>query len=185
MNNEISLEDKHEFVKWILECVKLKRKECEYLFRKLSYNKELLEKVCFVDRNANHAPFGAIVSAREVVAGIPFRYFKNKLMTAEVHNLIYDISNVDAIFYIQVNVSREYRGDAYYRVIEEYSHNEKEEEETCHEEIEGFIDSLENLGARRVILSEIDMALDTRDKKRFNELTKKLMELHKPLDNKK
>lgn len=185
MNSEIDLDKKHEFVKWIIECVQLKRSECDLLLDTLYSHKNLLEKIRFVDSNARYAPRGIIVSAKGIHT-VPFRYLKRHDVTGEMFSLVRDIENINDIFYFQVNLPQKLKGDEYYSVIEEcpyfeYHGDEKDIEKGVIE----FINDMEIIGSRRAILEEIDMALDNRDKKKFDKLIEKLRNLHNPFDNTK
>lgn len=174
----ISVEDKKDFIRWFLNHFQLKRRESVWILNYLINHDALMEKVHFVDE-ARFCPRGIVIST-QCVDEVPFRFYKDQIMTTDAEKSFHDIRlNRNEPVYIQLNFDNANQSVKLAAVLEENPFMPEDY----------FITEKEKSIAKRVlneslfqfqlnrIQSEIDSALDEGNKEKFNKLTKELKTL--------
>lgn len=178
MASSVPLIEKKTFIRWFLKNFQLKKREGVWILNYLLSEDAILRNVHFVE-DAHYTERGIIMSSVEH-EGVPFRYYRGKVMTQDAEKCFHDLRlNPQDHFYIQINFPGAYTYINYLSVVERnpfVPHNvplTMKDEMTVVQLIENslFIQQEEN------ILSQIDDALDTGDQERFYELTETLAKL--------
>ncbi|WP_019414786.1 ReoY family proteolytic degradation factor [Paenisporosarcina sp. TG20] len=175
MTASVSVMEKKEFVRWFLKRYQMKRRECVWILNYLLSHDDLLQKVHFVEE-AHYCPRAMVMSVTEST-GVPFRFYKGNLMTADAEKSFHDLRlHPNEDMFIQLNFPNVPPSSEYLAVLEEnpfmpkYLHiNDKDRliaEEVLKISMESF--------RKENILKQIDEALDANDKERFIELSKLL-----------
>lgn len=177
----VPVDTKKEFVRWFLQHHKLKRRECVWILNYLLSHETLLANVHFTDE-AHYCPRSMVMSTTKS-EGIPFRFYKGNLMTADAEKAFHDLRLHDREkMYIQLNFPNNHINPEYASVREEnpflpsYLQISEADRKLAHRLME---ESMENLN-REHLRKNIDEALDQNDKERFIELSKLLNDLHMP-----
>ncbi|KOO49048.1 ReoY family proteolytic degradation factor [Viridibacillus arvi] len=172
MTASVSVMDKKVFVHWFLKRYQLKRRECVWILNYLLGHDELLEHVHFVEE-AHYCPRAMVMSTTES-SGIPFRFYKGNIMTADAEKSFHDLRmHPEEEMYIQLNFPKLPPSGEYLAVLEENPHMPKylhisEKDRMLAEEI--LNDSMKSF-REETILKQIDEALDNNDKEKFYELS--------------
>ena len=172
MTASVSVIEKKEFVRWFLKRYQMKRRECVWILNYLLSHDELLQKVHFVEE-AHYCPRAMVMSVTES-SGVPFRFYKGNLMTADAEKSFHDLRlHPSEDMYIQLNFPNIPASSEFLAVLEEnpfmptyLNTNDKERllaEEVLQESMHTF--------REEHILKQIDEALDANDKDRFFELS--------------
>ncbi|WP_408022386.1 MULTISPECIES: ReoY family proteolytic degradation factor [Solibacillus] len=174
----VPLNDKKLFIRWFLKNFQLKRREGVWILNYLLSNDELLENVHFVDE-AHYCPRSIVMSTIETTS-IPFRFYKENIMTSDAEKAFHDLRiNAHESIYFQLNFPSIPPDPLYLAVLEENPYVPKDL----------FISEKDRLAAQRLLensvlefqeqqlLREIDEALDAGDKDRFFELSNLLQAL--------
>lgn len=178
MTASVSIVDKKAFVRWFLKNYQLKRRECVWILNYLLSNDELLKHIRFVEE-AHYCPRAMVMSTVEST-GVPFRFYKGNVMTADAEKSFHDLRlNEKEDMYLQLNFPNIPPSTQYLAVLEENPFmpetllvNEKDRllaEEMLSTSL--FVFQQEKL------LAQIDEALDKGDKDRFFELSNLLQAL--------
>ena len=102
MTASVSVLDKKEFVRWFLKKYQMKRRECVWILNYLLSHDELLENIHFVEE-AHYCPRAMVMSTTDSI-GIPFRFYKGNIMTADAEKSFHDLRlHPDEEMYIQLN----------------------------------------------------------------------------------
>ena len=102
MTASVSVMEKKEFVRWFLKRYQMKRRECVWILNYLLSHDDLLQKVHFVEE-AHYCPRAMVMSVTEST-GVPFRFYKGNLMTADAEKSFHDLRlHPNEDMYIQLN----------------------------------------------------------------------------------
>ncbi|EPD52798.1 hypothetical protein HMPREF1210_01178 [Paenisporosarcina sp. HGH0030] len=176
MNSTVSVEDKKVFVRWLLKRYQMKRAECKWILSYLLTHDEIMKNVHFVEE-AHYCPRAMVMSVSES-NGVPFRFYKGELMTANAEKAFHDMRlNPEEDMYLQLNFPQTNELE-YLNVLEtnafipkylqiNYKDREFAEQVTQH---------LVKAQAEFSYEQMIDEALDKGDKDRFMELTQKVVQ---------
>lgn len=166
---------KKEFVRWFLKNHKLKRRECVWIMNYLLSHDQLLENVHFTDE-AHYCPRSMIISTTKS-EGIPFRFYKGNLMTADAEKAFHDLRLHDREkMYVQLNFPNNYVCPQYASVREEnpflptYLQVSEADKKLAAQLVEESIETM----TRDQLRKSIDEALDQQDKEKFLALSKLL-----------
>ena len=117
MTTPVSVNEKKEFIRWFLNNYQLKRRECVWILNYLISHDQLMAKVHFVE-DAEHCPRGIIMST-QCVDDIPFRFYKNSVMTTDAEKSFHDIRlNRDQDIYIELKFKEAHKSYQYAAVLE-------------------------------------------------------------------
>jgi len=177
MNQGVTVKQKKEFVRWYLKRYQMKRRECNWILTYLLTHDELMNNVHFVEES-HYCPRAMVMSVTES-AGVPFRFYKGNLMTADAEKSFHDLRlNPNEDMYIQLNFP-ETNAIEYLSALEENPHRPKyldvdqRDTQLVNELIEHLMNQQEDAAYNRMI----DEALDTGNKERFLELTNQMVAL--------
>lgn len=174
----VSVEDKKEFVRWFLNHYQLKRRESVWILNYLINHDTIMENVHFVEE-ARFCPRGIIISTH-CVEEVPFRFYKDQIMTTDAEKSFHDIRlNRNEAVYIQLNFKNGHQSSQYAAVLEENPYMPKdyfitEKDQEIAEKV--LQTSISNYQTEQLML-QIDEALDTGDKEKFQRLSLQLKEL--------
>lgn len=169
----IEVKQKQAFIKWFLKEHQMKRRECVWILNYLLSHEELLERVRFVEE-AHFCPRAMIMSTTTSIKGIPFRFYKKSIMTADVEKSFHDLRlNTEDDLYLQLNFPEPFQSPLYLAVLEDNkfvsaSADSSNEHSKVAEELIQY--SLEQFH-KRTIEAQIDEAIDRNDREKFLELT--------------
>ncbi|MEK4025410.1 ReoY family proteolytic degradation factor [Sporosarcina sp. FSL W7-1283] len=167
--NNVRMEDKVRFVKWLLDNHKMKKREVVWILNFMSGSKEIMKNVHFVD-DAHHCPRALIISTTETDT-VSFRFYKGQIMTADAEKAYHDIRlNKNDELFIGVNFPNKHKSSAYLSVLVEnpyLPYNKTHQVSPENEEmVNGIVGELEKIN----VLQEIDKALDNGDERLFADL---------------
>ena len=174
----VPLHDKKLFIRWFLKNFQLKRREGVWILNYLLSNDELLENVHFVE-DAHYCPRAIVMSTVDTTS-IPFRFYKENIMTSDAEKSFHELRlNARQSMYLQLNFPNIPPDPLYLAVLEENPYVPKdrlisEKDRITAEKL--LKNSLYNFQEQQ-LLNEIDEALDAGDKDRFFELSNLLQEL--------
>jgi uncharacterized protein YpiB (UPF0302 family) len=178
MNAPVSVNEKKDFIRWFLNHYQLKRRECVWILNYLMSHDQLMEKVHFVEQ-AQFCPRGIVMSTH-CVDEVPFRFYKENVMTTDAEKSFHDIRlNRDEDIYIQLNFRSSYKAPQFAAVLEENPFMPRnlqlsEKERQIAEEF--LVSSIERFQKEK-LYEQIDAALDRNDKEMFQKLTDQLKKL--------
>lgn len=168
----ISVNEKKEFIRWFLNHYQLKRRECVWILNYLMSHDQLMEKVHFVD-HADYCPRGIVMST-QCVDDVPFRFYKDSVMTTDAEKSFHDIRlNRDQDIYIQLNFKSVHKSHQYALVLENnpYMPEHLQITDKDREIAELFLkNTIKNFQLEQ-LREKIDQALDRKDKELFIELS--------------
>ncbi|MBD1381692.1 ReoY family proteolytic degradation factor [Metabacillus arenae] len=175
MKAPVSVNEKKDFIRWFLNHYQLKRRECVWILNYLMSHDSLMERVHFVEQ-AQYCPRGIVMSTH-CVEEVPFRFYKENVMTTDAEKSFHDIRlNKDEELFIQLNFRSVYQSPEYAAVLEgnpfmpkHLNINEKDRvvaEKILEHSIQTF--------QKEKLMTLIDKALDEQDKEAFQTLTKQL-----------
>jgi len=180
MATPVSVNEKKEFIRWFLNHYQLKRRECVWILNYLMSHDQLMEKVHFVEY-AEYCPRGIVMST-QCVDDVPFRFYKDSVMTTDAEKSFHDIRlNRDQDIYIQLKFKQVHQSYQYVAVLEvnPYMPDIIQISEQERELAEKFLEtSIKNFHIEK-LRKAIDTALDNRDEKQFFILTEQLNEIIK------
>lgn len=174
----VPLHDKKVFIRWFLKNFQLKRREGVWILNYLLSNDELLENVHFVD-DAHYCPRAIVMSTVETTS-IPFRFYKENIMTSDAEKSFHELRlNAQKSMYVQLNFPNIPPDPLYLAVLEEnpYVPNDVVINEKDRIAAEKLLENSLYEFQEQQILNEIDAALDAGDKERFFELSNLLQAL--------
>lgn len=178
METSISNKDKKTFVRWFLKRFDLKRRECVWILNYIIGDDDLLSQVHFVE-DAHYCPRALVISTTES-SGIPFRFYKGNIMTADPEKSFHDLRmNNEKAIYIQLNFPKQPPSEQYLAVLEEnpfipsYMQISSEDKQVAQKMLSKSVYEFQQGN----LLQQIDEALDAGDKEKFLELTALLNDL--------
>ncbi|MBM7699045.1 ReoY family proteolytic degradation factor [Kurthia huakuii] len=182
METSISNKDKKTFVRWFLKRFDLKRRECVWILNYIIGDDDLLNHVHFVE-DAHYCPRAIVISTTES-NGIPFRFYKGNIMTADAEKSFHDLRmNNEEAMYIQLNFPKQPPTEQYLAVLEEnpfmpsYMQISSEDKQVAQKMLSKSVYEFQH----SKLLQQIDAALDNGDKEQFFELTAALQQLEAEL----
>lgn len=168
----VPLHDKKVFIKWFLKNFQLKRREGVWILNYLLSNDELLENIHFVDE-AHYCPRAIVMSTVDTTS-IPFRFYKENIMTSDAEKSFHDLRmNIEDAMYMQLNFPSIPPEPVYLAVLEEnpYMPADMMISEKDRLAAKSLLENSMLEFQEQQILKEIDEALDAGDKERFFELS--------------
>jgi uncharacterized protein YpiB (UPF0302 family) len=174
----VPLNDKKVFIRWFLKNFQLKRREGVWILNYLLSNDELLKNVHFVE-DAHYCPRAIVMSTVDTTS-IPFRFYKENIMTSDAEKSFHELRlNAQQSMYLQLNFPNIPPDPVYLAVLEENPYVPKnvlvsEKDRIAAEKL--LENSLYEFQEQQ-LLKEIDDALDAGDKDRFFELSSLLQAL--------
>ncbi|MBT2642040.1 YpiB family protein [Bacillus sp. ISL-41] len=178
MTTPVSVNEKKDFIRWFLNHYQLKRRECVWILNYLMSHDQLMEKVHFVE-NAQYCPRGLVMSTH-CVDEVPFRFFKENVMTTDAEKSFHDIRlNREEEIYIQLNFHASNKAHQFAAVLEEnpYVPGQLQISESDKMVAERFLEESIQKFQKDKLLTMIDEALDSQDQEAFEHLTEKLKRL--------
>lgn len=179
METSVSNKDKKTFLRWFLKRFDLKRRECVWILNYIVGHEELLSRVHFVE-DAHYCPRAIVMSTTES-SGIPFRFYKDNIMTADPEKSFHDLRmNVEQDIYIQLNFPKQPPTDLYLVVLEEneyvpsYMQISSEDKKVAQSMLQKSMYEFQ----QQKLLANIDAALDAGDKEAFLTLSTQLKQLN-------
>lgn len=175
MTNVVSLDEKKEFIRWVLKGFQMKRREVIWILNYMITNDELLQSTHFVE-DAHYCPKAIVLSTTNSVGGVPFRFYHGSIMTADAEKTFHEIrTKPNEDLYIQVNFTSQTAPLPYFNVLEENQYKPKYlKDETVEKEANFIIEESLRQFQENMLLKKIDLALDTKNKKAFLALTSKM-----------
>lgn len=172
----VNITEKKDFIRWFLKNHQMKRRECVWILNYLISHESLLENIHFVEE-AHYCPKAMIMSTT-TSSGIPFRFYKGQIMTADAEKAFHDLRlHPEDKFYIQLNISGNmYESKEFLLVLEDNSYAPKIASLSMGDIklISDIIeDSITNY-TKTKLLEKIDIALDNNNEADFIILTNEL-----------
>lgn len=167
--------EKKEFVRWFLKRYDMKRRECVWILNYIVGHDDLLERIHFVEE-AHFCPRAMVMSTTDS-SGIPFRFYKGNIMTADAEKSFHDLRlNADEEMYIQLNFPKIPPNPAYLAVLEDnpYIPRYLQSNYGDREVAEQLLDASMKGFQKETLLKQIDDAIDVGDKELFLQLTEQL-----------
>ena len=174
----VPLNDKKVFIRWFLKNFQLKRREGVWILNYLLSNDELLKNVHFVE-DAHYCPRAIVMSTVDTTS-IPFRFYKENIMTSDAEKSFHELRiNAQQSMYVQLNFPNIPPDPVYLAVLEEnpYIPNDVVVSEKDRIVAEKLLENSLYEFQEQQLLKEIDVALDAGDKDRFFELSNLLQAL--------
>lgn len=173
MDIKIPVSDKKEFVRAFLKRYQLKRRECVWILNYLLSHEDLMERVHFVEE-AHYCPRAMVMSVTENT-GVPFRFYKGNLMTADAEKSFHDLRlHPNEDMFIQLNFPQEDKDikPFYLGVLEDNPFQPNFTAPTEDTRIaDKIVSEITAMNAGKSLREAIDHALDTGDKELFMQLT--------------
>ncbi|MFJ7973905.1 ReoY family proteolytic degradation factor [Psychrobacillus sp. NPDC096389] len=172
MTASVSVGEKKEFVRWFLKKYQMKRRECVWILNYLISHETLLNNVHFVEE-AHYCPRAMIMSVT-TSSGIPFRFYKGSVMTADAEKSFHDLRlHPEEDMYIQLNFQMLPPSPEYLAVLEEnpfmpkYLHISEKDKRIAEDML---AESLHSFQVEQ-LKKQIDEAIDENNKEKFLELS--------------
>lgn len=180
MASSVPIIEKKTFIRWFLKNFQLKKREGVWILNYLLTEDALLKNVRFVE-DAHYSERGIIMSSVDH-DGVPFRYYRGKMMTQDAEKCFHDLRlNHKGEFFIQINFPNAYSYINYIAVVERNPYLPNELPKNLHDELT-MLQVVENslyVQQETKLLQQIDEALDSGDKESFFQLSKTLETLRK------
>lgn len=184
MNTPVSVQDKKTFIQWFLKNYQLKKRESVWILNYILNHNQILKNIHFV-RDVKFCPRGIVITS-QCSTEVPFRFYKNHLVTTDAEKSFHDIRlNQDEALYIQLNFKKANQNPYYASVMEENPYVPEDY----------FITNKDKVLAKRILertlfeskkkrlLADIDKALDELDQEQFMKLSEELNKLEKNFGN--
>lgn len=180
MQTPVSVQDKKSFIQWFLNHYQLKKRESVWILNYLVNHEELLENVHFI-QEARFCP-RAIIMSSHCSDEVPFRFYKNQLVTTDAEKSFHDIRlNQQEDLYIQLNFRNANQNASYAAVLEDnpfipdgYFITKKDQELASK-----LLDKSLYDFRKGQLQKQINQALDKKDERHFQKLVKELHTLEK------
>jgi len=179
MNAPVSVNEKKDFIRWFLNHYQLKKRECVWILNYLMSHDQLMEKVHFVEQ-AQYCPRGIVMSTH-CVSEVPFRFFKENVMTTDAEKSFHDIRlNREEDIFIELNFYASFQAPQFVAVMEENPFMPKNIQisEKDRQIAEEFLTSSIEKFQREKLFRQIDEALDKQDEKAFKDLSNQLKKIN-------
>ena len=178
MDIKVPVSDKKEFVRKFLKQYQMKRRECVWILYYLLSHDDLLNKVHFVE-GGHYCPRAMVMSVTEC-NGVPFRFYKGNVMTADAEKSFHDLRlHPNEDMFIQLNFPQHDKAmlPFYLAVLEENPYIpkpltpiNKQDSDVANSIIAKMIDE----SSIKRLQESIDYALDMGDKELFMKLTNEM-----------
>ena len=176
--------EKKNFIKWFLKNFQLKRREGVWILNYLLTDEKLLKNVHFVEE-AHYCPRAIVMSSVDTT-GIPFRYYKGKVMTNDAEKSFHDLrmNHSDQVF-IQLNFPNVPPHMNYIAVLEQNPHIPHHTAITEYDRLtaEAMLDDSLYQYQEQKILQQIDEALDAGNKSLFIQLSNTLQTMKQSIQH--
>ncbi|EUJ32935.1 hypothetical protein MFLO_04930 [Listeria floridensis FSL S10-1187] len=164
MKAPISVDEKKEFIRWLLNTHQMKMREAMWVLNYIAGHDQIMKYVHFVDDLEGRSR-GLVLSAHGV-DNEPFRFFKGNITTSDPEKAFHDIRlNWDDNLYIELHFKEAISSPEYALVREE---SLSQDLKIGDEEMllaEKFLDQMISDFELEVLKREIDEVLDNRDPK--------------------
>ncbi|MDY0408312.1 ReoY family proteolytic degradation factor [Virgibacillus soli] len=178
MQAPISVKDKKSFIVWFLNHYQLKKRESVWILNYIVNHEDILKNTHFVS-DAKFCP-RSIVMSSYCSDQIPFRFYKNHVVTTDAEKSFHDIRmNRHKELYIQLNFKNAHQTPNYVSVLEdnpfipdEYFITKKDKEIA-----QQLLDKVLYESKRDMLKRAIDQALDQNDRHAFEQLTVEMQQL--------
>jgi uncharacterized protein YpiB (UPF0302 family) len=166
--------EKKAFIYWFLNQYEMKIRESNWILTYIANHPKLLKNVHFV-RHTKNCPRSMLISTK-CSNKVPFRFSRKQVIAEEPEKAFHDIRlNRDEPLYIQLDFLNWKQNPHYALVLEENPfHINNKRTDADKEKADKIIEVSLNKRKRDMLIKEIDLALDERDKIRFAKLTKEL-----------
>ncbi|QKE56482.1 hypothetical protein [Bacillus phage YungSlug] len=176
-NFKPTVEEKREFIKWVLNNLKLAKREMSWILNYLLSHNSLVEKVHFVEKGALKTPKGMILCAKnysDEEYNSSFVYIKHNCVSGDCEKAFHDVRlNRDEDVYIEIIAGDLFKNESYVSAIEENPYykdgNEKILGFTDAVQLKFFLDHMEAIARQQ----QIDFLLEKRDFATLEKLIKK------------
>ncbi|RKQ37653.1 ReoY family proteolytic degradation factor [Oceanobacillus halophilus] len=178
MDTPVSAQDKKSFIQWFLKNYQLKKRESVWILNYILNHNQLLRKVHFV-RDVKFCPRGIVITS-QCSSEVPFRFYKNHLVTTDAEKSFHDIRlNQDEDLYIQLNFSKSHQNSNYVSVLEENPFVPEDYFVTKKDKVlaKKLLEKTVFEYKKKTLQIEIDRALDELDQDKFLKLSKELNQL--------
>lgn len=174
----VSVTDKKEFIRWLLNNYQLRRRESVWILNYLMSDDQLMEKVKFVD-DVEDTPNGMVMSTTSS-NDTAFRFYYNEYeWTHDAERAFHKIHlkrNAETPIYIQINFENRHKSIMYMGVLE---NNPYKEDDYISSEDKKLVEkvlqkSIEDFRVAK-IWEKIDQALDERN---FEEVERLRVQLY-------
>ncbi|RBW70269.1 ReoY family proteolytic degradation factor [Bacillus taeanensis] len=179
MGSTISVSEKKDFLKWFLKNYKFQKRECVWLLNYLLSDDVVMEKVHFVEK-AEYCPKAMIISTMEMEEDVPFRFYKQNIITTDAEKSFHDIRlNQEEDIYIQLNFLAARKNPKYAAVVEEnpFLPETLLVNHEFSDLAEQILDESFFKFKRNQLMKKIDQALDQKDINTFQALTEELKKI--------
>lgn len=176
--------EKKAFIYWFLNQYELKIQESHWILTYLANNTKILQNVHFV-RNAKICPRSIIISSN-CSEGVAFRFYRKHIATSDPEKAFHDIRlNRDDPLYVELRYDQWEKCPNYAFILEENPYISYDDEITFEDRrMASLILDYSLLRLKMdMLLTEIDQALDNKDRDKFLILTKQLKEIESFLTN--
>ncbi|PTX59920.1 uncharacterized protein YpiB (UPF0302 family) [Melghirimyces profundicolus] len=178
MGECVTVSEKKEFIQWFLNRYELARREAAWLLNYLCSDDQLLKRTHFVD-SLRHLSKTLLISTR-CVRMTPFRFTKNKRVSADVETAFYDLrSNKKEDLYISLSFKDKSTCPEYAAVLEV---NPMERQDLVQDTLLGLLaemildESVRDF-RKKELYRRIDAALENGDEEQFLQLTEQWLEI--------
>lgn len=175
MGSEVLLEDKKEFIKWLLNNKQMKTEESVWILNYLLYDEEALDIVEFVDSahpDARWITMSTTDSNKEA-----FTFQRDGICDSDAEHALHSFDSIcDEKIYITIEFPRKYDCPEYIFAVEVCDFKNRMEDDEISEEVNGMIDKVIALANKEYLMEQIDKALDEGDEELFMQLSEMLNE---------
>lgn len=178
MEAVIPIATKKDFIRWFLKRYRLKRRECVWILNYLLSHSELLRNIHFTEE-AHLCPRAIVISTTDS-DDVPFRFYKESLMTTDAEKAFHDLRlQPDDKMYIQLNFMNSISSPDYAGVLEDnpYSPVDQQVSERNRQIAKQLVDESLMALTKETLMKQVDEALDANDQERFQTLSTMLNEL--------
>ena len=178
MGECVTVSEKKEFIQWFLNRYELQKREAAWLLNYLCSDDQLIRRTHFVD-SLRHLPKTILISTR-CVRMTPFKFAKNKRVSADVETAFYDIrSNKEEDLYISLCFKDKSTCPEYAAVLEV---NPMERQDVVQDTLfnllaEMILDEAVRDFREKNLYRRIDEALKNGDEQQFLQLTEQWLGL--------
>lgn len=156
----------------------MKKRESVWILNYILNHRQVLEKVHFV-RDVKFCPRGIVITS-QCSSEVPFRFYKNHLVTTDADKSFHDIRlNQNEELYIQLNFSKSHQHSYYASILEENPYVPNDYFVTKKDKLlaKKILDQTVFDYRKKSLQIKIDQALDELDQEKFIELSNQLKEL--------
>jgi uncharacterized protein YpiB (UPF0302 family) len=163
----ISVIEKKNFIKYLLNNYKFKRRECVWILNFMLEKNDILEKVRFTKDAANEKR--GVIMSTDCVDEPAFRYFREDTMTTDAEKGFHDIRlNRDDILYVEFRYGDSHSCTKYASVLDsEYKPPYGSKSRQIHDTIDNLFDNVMYKQRLRILDELINKALDEKDEESF------------------